>query len=84
MDCSEVVPIAIRFHVGIILVSQATTRDDDNNDKVKKVVFCAKTALNLQTLFIYFFDVTCTTTKSPNATFYGGREHATTNSPFSF
>ena len=31
---------------------------------------------------VHFFDVHCTTVKPPNASFYGGSEHTTTNFPF--
>ena len=59
--------------------------DDDNDNLKKTIVFMIKTTA-LHTLFSRFpwrpwngYNV-----KPPNATFYGGRKHRTTNFPFSF
>ena len=69
-----------------------SNHNDGENENVKKqLVFMNKpTAPLLHHAFsrflVRFFEVYCTTNdvKPPNATIYEGREHTTTNFPFSF
>ena len=60
--------------------------NNDHNDNVKKRLVCKQELCTCITFFSTFLwrRLHDYGVKSPNATFYGGRGHTTTNSPFSF